>query len=475
MLIIETITWKPHIETAIEIAFDRVESGEDVFYVNLREGLPVCEDRSFMHFLVDLPRIRMKSASRLLSNTNIEVVDSEYGDDVIIKAEAAAKKIMGDCHSIDDVKKIKYEEFDDIGWGVLSSLISITRNSRIDFNKNKRAIFNYFKSSLMVYLQVQKLIEQYDPDEVLLFNGRFATTRAVLRAADSMGRRSWMIHERGCDKDHYWIGDVMPHDNVALQKRINDAWRPELIEDGRRFFQARRDRVERHWHVHTLKQEKGKLPREFNKKSKWVIFFTSSEDEMVAIGDKYINHHFPDQILAIQWLSSIVQGIDGLKMCVRVHPNIASKGASDRSRWDEMEVPDSVLIRSDDDIDTYALIDNSHVVCTYGSTVGVEATYWGKPSLLLANAAYDCLDVAMMAESESQVEAYLRAPFNYPQKNAIKYGAYYEAFGTKYRFYKADTLHRGSLKGVYLDDNIAIKSYRFMLNILNKCASIFRA
>ena len=100
------------------------------------------------------------------------------------------------------------------------------------------------------------------------------------------------------------------------------------------------------------------------------------------------------------------------------------------------------------------------MVCTYGSTVGIEATYWGRPSLLFGPSYYDRLGVAQMAGDAAQIRAFLREPVVFPQERTLPYGAFWETLGEPYRYYRAETLHRGSICGVYLDDSAPIRAAR---------------
>jgi Capsule polysaccharide biosynthesis protein len=78
-------------------------------------------------------------------------------------------------------------------------------------------------------------------------------------------------------------------------------------------------------------------------------------------------------------------------MFVRVHPRLASmtnaqtrffQSIAHRFRNVEIIAPDSP-------IDSYALMDNCDLVLTYGSTMGVEALFANKPSILMGHAIYE--------------------------------------------------------------------------------------
>ena len=107
LLVIETITWKPHIETAIEIALRYRDAGGAVVYCNLREGLPACEDKSALHALINLPKTRVTRANKLLEREGIPFVRSNYGPAERKFARQKAETMMAGCWSTEDLKELK--------------------------------------------------------------------------------------------------------------------------------------------------------------------------------------------------------------------------------------------------------------------------------------------------------------------------------------------------------------------------------
>jgi hypothetical protein len=456
LLVLETITWKPHIETAMEIALRRRDEGEAVLYCNLRRGLPVCEDRSRLHALVHLPETRIRRAAGLLEREGIPFRRAEYSAAERDYAGARAASMLAGCRGIDDVRALAFEDFKDIGWALISSAISVTKDARLELGAHRSLLREFCQSAIMVYQKSRALLQEVQPDEALVFNGRFATTRAALRAAQSLGV-PWKIHERGGDKTRFLVTDVPPHDLDRMQGLMQANWREESAEAGHEFFQGRRNRVERAWHSFTKLQEFGRLPAEMAE-GEWVSFFTTSEDEMVAIGDELVNHEFPTQKSAVSTLAEAVARVPGLRLCVRVHPHVALKSERERRSWREFQLPGVLVLGPEDPTDSYALIERSRVVACYGSTVGIEATYWGRPSLLFARSYYDRLGVTTRAESAAQVEAFLRSPVSMPRSATLPYGAFWVRLGEPYRYYDADGLHRGSILGTYLDDTPAVRA-----------------
>lgn len=457
LLIIETITWKPHIETAIEIALREVEAGRSVAYCNMRRGLPLCEDRSPVHALFDLPRTRMERSRALIASRGIEYLEVAHGSSARREALAQARSLIAGCGSMDDVKALSYGSFFDIGWGVISSAASVLRDSTISPQTHRSLLARYLASSILVYERTRELVRERRPDAVMVFNGRFATTRAALRAAEDEGV-PWKIHERGADKDHFWVADHLPHDLDRIQASIVERWREDQSEVAHDFYRARRDRIERDWHSFTKRQELGRLPEALRRPGEWVTFFTSSEDEMFAIGDRFESPVFRDQMEAIGALHAALSAVPGLRMCVRIHPHVALKARSDRAKWDSLGLADVEVVGPEDKCDSYALIERSRVVCTFGSTIGIEATYWGRPSLLFSRSYYDRLDVCEIVRDAGHIERFLRDPVTRPRAATLSYGAFWSSLGERYRYYAAEGLHRGKICGVNLDASLTMRA-----------------
>ena len=131
--------------------------------------------------------------------------------------------------------------------------------------------------------------------------------RAVLRACQSEGVEC-ILHERGCNKNHYELfKNHLPHDITAINEAINKLWNDNAPIAGRSLVprpsqpsQPSRNVVE----VVRDRKEKGALPEGFDPQQKNVAIFCSSDDEFVTIGDGWRNDLYPNQVTAIELLTS---------------------------------------------------------------------------------------------------------------------------------------------------------------------------
>lgn len=434
----------------MEVALVARDEGAQVHYLNLRNGLPRVEDHTWIPTCVDVNSFRIAQAKKLLEDAGIHVMGSRSARDERRAALLRADLMLRECSDLAELRALQYRDFLDIGWGVLSSVIEATRNPFVGLQTHYELFRELLASSILVYDNVREHILRLSPDAVLLFNGRFATTRAIQRAAEHAGVRR-LIHERGCDKNHYWLAVDSTYDPDYVQAAIRDYWRSDLDEAGRAFFIDRRSRIEKGWYSFTKSQAAGRLPESMTGRDNWVVFFTTSDDEYVAAGDKYENADFPAQRDAIFAVVEAIRRTPGWRLCIRLHPNIATKSRAQRAYWKNLNISGVVVIPPEDNADSYAILDRASVVCSYGSTMGVEATYWGKPSLLLGRATYDKLNVCRRARNVEDIESFLQNPKVFPQAGALAYGAFFSGFGIPYKYYHPFNFRNGSILGTELD------------------------
>ncbi|MCI0749383.1 MAG: hypothetical protein L0Y32_02395 [Nevskiales bacterium] len=457
-LIVDTISWRSHLETSMEVALTEKSRGTSVHYVNMREILPRVEDHTWLPHFADANAFRISRAKKLLAKAGVNVFTIKLSRAERVKALTSANALLRNCPDRVSLGGLCYGDFTDIGWGVLSSVIQLTRTPFVSVLRHQKMITEFLASSILTYDLVRREIRKLAPEAVVLFNGRFATTRAILRAAENCSVKP-VIHERGFDKDHYRIATESIHDPDYVQNRIRTFWKPELARAGQEFFEGRRKKVEKAWFSYTKRQVVGKVPDALKEGTKWVVFFTTSEDEYVAIGDKYSNPHFPTQCDAILATSKAVGMMPGFRLCVRLHPHIAQKSREQIAFWRNFKIPGALIVWPEEDFDSYAIMERAYTVCTYGSTMGVEATYWGKPSMLLSRSIYDKLNVSFNARGLADIRSFLEAPKVHPVEGALMYGAFYSSFGVPFKYYKARDLMNGEILGIVLDA-LPVRLYR---------------
>jgi hypothetical protein len=348
--------------------------------------------------------------------------------------------------SADNLGDSIVESFD-LGMGIRSSLVSLTRDAAVDPREYWDYVLALGRDALWLYRLTQELIRRERFDIVILFNGRFAPVRAIRRACEALGTR-YFIHERGSSTDKYALFDcATPHQPSSYRAWV-DAWWAYADGPERNagdFLMKRRRGIATNWYSFTRNQKPGIVqPRSHRKR---ITFFTSSEDEFAAIGDELRSDTpFCDQVTAIRSIGAMCRA-RGYELIIRFHPNTA---ASAISLMKVAREATPFVIEPWGSADSYALADSSDVVFSQNSTIAIEAAATGKLAYFTGRSIYEaCRSVPRITTENELSEAIERCGGADPL-DALKYANFLGTHGIKYVYYKPN----GILSGTYLGRNL---------------------
>jgi capsule polysaccharide export protein KpsC/LpsZ len=94
------------------------------------------------------------------------------------------------------------------------------------------------------------------------------------------------------------------------------------------------------------------------------------------------------------------------------------------------------------------MLKNAHTVLTFGSTVGIEAVFWGVPSILAGMSWYRALGATYNPATHDEVMALITetlAPMN--DEPAWMYGYYFSTYGIPFKYVRATTFDEAEFKG----------------------------
>jgi len=88
-------------------------------------------------------------------------------------------------------------------------------------------------------------------------------------------------------------------------------------------------------------------------------------------------------------------------------------------------------------------------VVTFGSTVGIEAPFWGKPSILGGRAVYQQLGSTYNPDSHEELMGLLLTSGLPPNDKlgSLMYGYFYNTFGIPFQYYKGENFFAGTFNG----------------------------
>ena len=445
---IETCNKSPHLETTLEIAKNHLEKGDTVNYHFIGKKVPfneILRKKKRLSFYRFSPE---ELGARLISHPNLTF---DYGR----VFRLVRNLILPEFQTLDELKNFKYENYS-AGMACASSLISHLRLSRPCVDEHKRLIKTILISGISTYEYTRSLLRRQEPDLVYLFNGRFSNNRAILEAAIELNV-PYMIHERGANKTKYSIYPHMPHNMGMVAKRISSAWQEAPDDEaknqlGREFYIKNRSGIEQGWTSFTSEQVKGKTLDVALNGRRLISYFSSSDDEYAAVGDIVDWGSWRDQLNAVESLINIVGDRRDLFLVIRMHPHKRHKHKDDLVPWWNLRLPENVcILKPDDSVDSYALIERSDAVITCGSTIGIEAVFWGVPSICIGPCFYGNLDAVYLPRNPSELQRLLEqdALIADPAKT-LPYGYYLTTFGEKFVHYEPESLFSGRFLGVNL-------------------------
>ena len=371
----------------------------------------------------------------------------------------------------------KYErEGFDWGAAVFSSVVTRTRDIEPDIFATKYADISrgIAISSLVLYRVSLAIIDEIQPEKVYLFNGRHSCLRSFLRAAQYRNI-AYAVTEGGHDVNSYGVFEnSTPHDIKGRHVEMMRMWEenPNLLrEKGAIFYEKRM--AGRISEISmgldfTKGMAKGTLPNGFNEKQHNVAIFCSSEDEYVSVGEQWQISLYKSQIAAIEAIC--LNAKEDIKVYVRMHPNLKGINNDFVKSVLALEADSVCIIDPASNVDTYSLVQAVDTVVSFGSTVGIEAVWLNKPSILLGSSFYMYLDCCYLPQSHEDVMNLVHQKLEPKDtEKALIYAGYMMTFGRDYKRTRIGDGHADlCFNGVYLNGSfLHRKLLRFYRSFVN--------
>ncbi|MDA9560649.1 hypothetical protein N9R33_00330 [Schleiferiaceae bacterium] len=336
--------------------------------------------------------------------------------------------------SLDDVKKLEYKSIP-IGLGIVSSYVSATRNINPIMNGfNRNLLDKLIITSQYLVDSFSSILDSLDLKEVVLFNGRFSGLRDVFESALKNDIKvttiEYLLTRDNLNASKVMFENALPHDVNYNTKQINELWLNKGIENKEQlaseFFVRRKHGQFSGDKVFTTGQNKDLLPKNWDKSKRNFVIFNSSEDEYYSIGGDWDTVRvFESQNIGINHIIKRLAGLSDIHIYIRIHPNLKNNNFDYVKDLEKINQKNVFIIKADSNISSYKLMECSEKCIVFGSTMGVEATYWSKPVINLANSLYNNLDVAYYPESLVELDNLLLGTLEpKPKLGCLKFGLY---------------------------------------------------
>jgi hypothetical protein len=442
--------WTPHFETCLELMQEQSDKGASITFIRCDASLPACEPNPDHDLTLCLRCISKRNKElKLLKITS--PFTSISLDDLLDSRHENVKKSEWNFSSVRELCEYKIDNYD-IGMAVASSLMSIYRTPEPDLVIAKDRLAKLLDASCRTYYAMKKYMLEKRPDAVFIFNGRFSFLRSVFRICRQHGIDCY-THERGANIHKYAVyKNALPHDWDYTVHEIRESWAKAQVDHrvavAEQFYLDRAGGKQQSWLSYVTNQENGLLPEGWDPHKKNLAIFNSSEDEFAATGDEWLQNLYATQLVGVNKIVQDLSTRDNVHVYLRMHPNLVDVHNESVEGLYRIRANNFTVIPPESKVSTYALIRASHNVITFGSTVGIEAAFWGKPSILAGQSFYSNLGSVYYPEShEELVQMALSDLQPKDRTGALMYGYYLNTFGRDFKYYKADDLFTGRFKG----------------------------
>jgi len=468
-----------HFETELELAEKYLEQGDDVTFLICNGELASCDPNPDHKYSICAKcKSRRASGIKWLGKDRVKV-KSFYQ---ITKAQ---QQIIREFESINilSLEQLKgiYIDGSDIGMAVFGSIVCNLREPYPDSEKYLNLIRKNLIAAATVHFSLKNQIEVDRPDEVVIFNGRMAPLRPVLRLTQLLDITTF-VHERSGDLNRYYLTkNIYPHDLNFMKQEIELTYQNSPLSESKKmeianeWFKERSNNHPQAWFSYTEQQKKDLLPESLNSQNINIAIFNSSEDELMSI-EGWDNLFYENQSDGIYKMINEFKDIDNIKFFLRVHPNLTKVNNSQTKFFKNVlsSFSNLEIIAPDSPISTYTLIDACDIVITFGSTVGIEAVHRKKPSILMGRSIYEDLGGMILPSSHLDLVNILNnylltkelPKVNNSKTAFIKFGFFQKTYGCLFEYVKPYSAFKVSLQRD--NENEYFVKPSFISKVLNK-------
>lgn len=396
-------------------------------------------------------------------------------------------KKVEDFHpqAFENIEELKEFSFNgcNLGLYVASSMISIFRDHKLNTKKYYKYINRELKNSIEVLKTIECYHNEIHPDLVYLFNGRMAVYAPIVFYC-----RKEKIPFKTFETTFSYSKYYLAHNNTSFDikyhhKEMMELWNsPTISEDekikiGVSFFENQRQGINEIDPSYITLQKK-ELNSELIKGKEVISFFNSSIDEFASVPgwENYI-YLFDDETKAIEEICNHYVNDKNKIFILRIHPNLKHLDNSQNRELLKLKTLENlIVIEPHSPIRSYSLLEKSNKIITFGSTIGVESCYYGKPIICLGMSYYNFLEVAYIPKNKEELYSYIdnKNLSPKPKENALIYGYWARTFGEPFTNFINKTISEEDyaltssekLKG-FLLKFLNINNYKRLFKIFN--------
>lgn len=316
--------------------------------------------------------------------------------------------LIRDLH-IDDLMKVRYQDIP-VGEIVLPALRWELRRHHLVDNESTRYLYREFiLSAWNVGREFFNLLEQINPQAVVLFNGQFFPEAMVRYISGQRGIRV-VTHEVGLMpySAFFTEGEATAYPMVIPEEfQLNDDQNTKLDEYLTNRFKGNFKMAGiQFWH--SMEQLNDALIQKISKFGQVVPIFTNV---IFDTSQPHSNVLFSDMFTWLSELLSVIKKHPDTLFVIRAHPDELRPGSAKQSRetvrdWiienRVIEYDNVHFVDATEYLSSYELIQKSKFVIVYNSSIGLEASILGVPVLAAGQSRYTKYPTVFFPETADQ-------------------------------------------------------------------------
>jgi len=454
-------TPSPILETELELIKIHEQAGDKVRVLQCSGALPNCHwNIKHIDSKCAMCRSKFKSGWDVLNpSDNVELKQFErqekYND----------IDLQEPFDSIKDITSFEYDG-EGIGYGTTATMVSVERDHRLDTHKFHEDIIRTLTSSIHIYNSLKIEMKNFCPDRVYFFNGRIHTHLPAKLLCNKLGIDFYSYEVSYNNNSYVLINNKTVHDPISSERvaQIDGTWTSKKQELGDSILQNMRNRVTGKLPTFANNQ-KPILPDGFDIAKRNIAIFSGTLDEYEGIQFGTNKIYKPDQTAGIAEILGALEFHPEFFFYLRVHPHMKGLPRTNSQLADiksiSTQFSNVCVIWPEDPVDSYGLIDACEKIVSFGSTTGVEATFWGRPSILADYSLFQNFNYAYQPASHSELIDLLHADIPALSKNVASKTMFSVVYDhhIKYKFFKEEGIQNNLAFGAF--DGVRLKSSRF--------------
>lgn len=294
-----------------------------------------------------------------------------------------------------------------VGMAIKSHIVTLTRDS----DPSLIGLQGLISRGLATFFRLNEWTTKnryfQESPEVWICNGRPLHERFMREIAQQMGKtiRYYEIGgTEGSTPERWILHDESPHDRILHQREVElHANKSGIDHNAVSNWISKRKSLD----DNPFFREKS-LEGNFHSEKPYIVFFTSSEDEVASISSDW-ESSWGTQTNGVRELIRMFELQNTYNLVIRVHPNQKNKSKNDQRKWLEFKGSKSVKVfGQESDVNSYTLMKGSAGVIVFQSTLGVESALAMKPFALISPSRYDQVIPAPYLKNEFEVLFWLQ-------------------------------------------------------------------